>query len=69
MLMNEREEAETVFERGARRNPESPTLFTAIGLLAFEVRYLSLNFKTNCHLFSSSREHITQKHLNVLVLL
>lgn len=37
MLEGERDEAEAVFERGARRNPESPTLFTQIGLLAFEV--------------------------------
>ncbi|CAF1690910.1 unnamed protein product, partial [Adineta ricciae] len=36
LLENEREEAEAVFERGARRNPESPVLFTKIGLLAFE---------------------------------
>ena len=33
-----REEAEAVYERGARRNPESPALFTQIGLMAFEVR-------------------------------
>jgi Bardet-Biedl syndrome 4 protein len=38
ILAGERDEAETIFERGARRNPESPTLFTAIGLLAFEVK-------------------------------
>jgi Bardet-Biedl syndrome 4 protein len=38
ILAGERDEAETVYERGARRNPESPTLFTAIGLLAFEVK-------------------------------
>lgn len=38
LLEGSREEAETVFERGARRNPESPTLFTQIGLLAFEVK-------------------------------
>ena len=37
LLEGSREEAEAVFERGARRNPESPTLFTQIGLLAFEV--------------------------------
>lgn len=41
MLNGERDEAEAVFERGARRNPESPALFTAIGLLAFEVRNYS----------------------------
>jgi len=39
MLEGERDEAESVFERGARRNPESPTLFTQIGLLAFEVKF------------------------------
>lgn len=39
LLEGEREEAEAIFERGARRNPESPTLFTQIGLLAFEVKY------------------------------
>ena len=33
----EREEAETIYERGARRNPESPVLFTQLGLMAFEV--------------------------------
>lgn len=38
MLEGERDEAEATFERGARRNPESPTLFTQIGLLAFEVK-------------------------------
>ena len=37
-LEGEREEAEAVYERGTRRNPESPTLFTQIGLMAFEVR-------------------------------
>ncbi|CAF4961633.1 unnamed protein product, partial [Rotaria socialis] len=36
MLDGERDEAEAIFERGARRNPESPTLFTQLGLLAFE---------------------------------
>jgi Bardet-Biedl syndrome 4 protein len=41
MLEGERDEAESVFERGARRNPESPTLFTQIGLLAFEVKFSS----------------------------
>ncbi|CAF1475412.1 unnamed protein product [Adineta steineri] len=35
LLDNEREEAETVFQRGANRNPESPTLFTELGLRAF----------------------------------
>ena len=39
MLEGERDEAEAVFERGARRNPESPALFTQIGLLAFEVKF------------------------------
>ncbi len=39
LLAGEREEAEATFERGARRNPESPTLFTQIGLLAFEVKF------------------------------
>jgi len=39
MLEGERDEAESIFERGARRNPESPTLFTQIGLLAFEVKF------------------------------
>ncbi len=34
----DREEAEAVYERGAKRNPESPELFTRIGLMAFEVR-------------------------------
>jgi len=36
---NERDEAEAVYERGVRRNPESPELFTQIGLMAFEVKF------------------------------
>jgi Bardet-Biedl syndrome 4 protein len=42
-----REEAEAVYERGTRRNPESPTLFTQIGLMAFEVRNKLFSIKTN----------------------
>ena len=66
ILIGERDEAEAVFERGARRNPESPTLFTAIGLLAFEVRHSLRNFWIFLKR-SFSREHIIPKHLNVLV--
>lgn len=36
-LEGAREEAEAIYERGARRNPESPVLFTQLGLIAFEV--------------------------------
>ncbi|CAF3719158.1 unnamed protein product [Rotaria sordida] len=36
LLEGEREEAETIYEQGARRNPESVELFTQIGLMAFE---------------------------------
>jgi len=39
MLIGQREEAERVFEQGARKNPESPALFTQIGLLAFQVNF------------------------------
>jgi Bardet-Biedl syndrome 4 protein len=67
MLEGERDEAEAAYERGARRNPESPALFTQIGLLAFEVKlFFSKNFIKNQNL--PSRELITPKHLNVLVL-
>ena len=62
-----REEAEAVYERGARRNPESPELFTQIGLMAFEVRFDVGFFQI---LFIHSllyRKQIIQKHLNVLV--
>ncbi|CAF1059268.1 unnamed protein product [Rotaria sordida] len=45
MLEGEREEAEATFERGARRNPESPTLFTQIGLLAFERAHYTKAFE------------------------
>jgi Bardet-Biedl syndrome 4 protein len=64
LLEGERDAAEAVFERGARRNPESPTLFTEIGLLAFEVKNF-LKYFTKLNI--SSRELITLKHLNVLV--
>jgi Bardet-Biedl syndrome 4 protein len=37
MLEGANDEAEALFERGTRRNPESATLFTQLGLLAFEV--------------------------------
>lgn len=37
MLEGARDEAESIYEKGARRNPESPALFTEMGLLAFEV--------------------------------
>ena len=43
LLEGQRDEAEATFEQGARRNPESPTLFTQLGLLAFEVRPSSLS--------------------------
>jgi Bardet-Biedl syndrome 4 protein len=44
-----REEAEAIYERGSRRNPESPELFTQIGLMAFEVLF---SIKTKLfHLF------------------
>ncbi|CAF1119491.1 unnamed protein product [Rotaria sp. Silwood1] len=36
LLEGEREEAETIYEQGTRRNPESVELFTQIGLIAFE---------------------------------
>jgi len=39
MLENNRDEAEALYERGAKHNPESPLLFTQIGLMAFEVRF------------------------------
>jgi tetratricopeptide (TPR) repeat protein len=52
LLEGSREEAETVFERGARRNPESPTLFTQMGLLAFEVTMRSAcQYASNFTLF------------------
>ena len=48
VLAGDKNEAETVYERGARRNPESPELFTQIGLLAFEVFCcFFFNFKIN----------------------
>jgi Bardet-Biedl syndrome 4 protein len=40
MLEGERDEAEALYERGARRNSESPALFTEIGLMAFDVRFI-----------------------------
>ncbi|CAF4657761.1 unnamed protein product [Rotaria sp. Silwood1] len=45
MLEGERGEAEAIFERGARRNPESPTLFTQLGLLAFERAHYTKAFE------------------------
>ena len=52
MLENARDEAESIFEKGARRNPESPALFTQMGLLAFEVRFrLSSIRPSNVSLF------------------
>ncbi|UJR36176.1 hypothetical protein I4U23_028910 [Adineta vaga] len=45
LLEGERDEAETIFERGARRNPESPALFTNIGLLAFERAHYTKAFE------------------------
>jgi Bardet-Biedl syndrome 4 protein len=45
ILENEREEAEAIYERGVRRNPESPELFTQIGLMAFEVKFHFLSFQ------------------------
>jgi Bardet-Biedl syndrome 4 protein len=52
MLEGERDEAEQTFERGARRNPESPTLFTQIGLLAFEVKFFfKIFFFSNKYFF------------------
>ncbi|CAF1076550.1 unnamed protein product [Adineta steineri] len=45
LIEGERDEAEAVFERGARRNPESPTLFTHIGLLAFERAHYTKAFE------------------------
>lgn len=58
---NERDEAEAIYEQGARRNPESPELFTQIGLMAFEVKtfdfYSSLLFFF-CYLESKLYESI-----------
>jgi Bardet-Biedl syndrome 4 protein len=50
ILEGEREEAEVVYERGARRNPESPAIFTKIGLMAFEVKF-HFSFFPSSHSF------------------
>lgn len=40
ILEGDKDEAEAIYERGARRNPESSELFTQIGLIAFEVLHV-----------------------------
>ena len=75
LLQGDRDEAETVFERGTRRNPESPTLFTELGVLAFEVIFIfsfleskvTLLFLFLIIFYLSFRNLIMQKLLNVLV--
>ena len=47
ILEGERDEAEAVYERGVRRNPESSTLFTQIGLIAFEVKLKFIFIRNN----------------------
>lgn len=61
---NERGEAEAVFKRGASRNPESPTLFTKIGLLAFEVT-ARFRLEHAQRMICASRKRITPKPSNV----
>lgn len=68
ILEGARDEAEAIYERGARRNPESPLLFTQLGLMAFEVNRKDV-LATSPPLSSSSRKQITPKHSNALVLL
>jgi Bardet-Biedl syndrome 4 protein len=54
-LQGEQDEAEVIYERGVRRNPESPTLFTQLGLIAFEVRCQLISFLSNNFFFSASK--------------
>ena len=58
LLEGSRDEAENIFERGARRNPESPALFTEIGLLAFQRGHYAKAFECFGTALTFSPTHI-----------